>query len=98
MISFYFEKSTEMTIYPIGIKVRHEIKTHGILNKSITNFVAVKQVIIRIINKFFDLALNDGSQMREFMMNLRAMELVALFFCRGTTGAPFCRQIEKSLS
>jgi hypothetical protein len=33
MISFYFEKSTEMTGYLIGIKVRHEIKIHGIPNK-----------------------------------------------------------------
>jgi hypothetical protein len=33
IISFYFEKSTEMTRYPIGIKVRHEMKTHGISNE-----------------------------------------------------------------
>jgi hypothetical protein len=33
MISFYFEKFTEITGYPIGIKVRHEIKTHEISNK-----------------------------------------------------------------
>jgi hypothetical protein len=33
MIPFYFEKSIEMTGYPIGIKVRHEIKTHEIPNK-----------------------------------------------------------------
>jgi hypothetical protein len=33
IISFYFEKSTEMTGYPIDIKVRHEMKTHGIPNK-----------------------------------------------------------------
>jgi hypothetical protein len=33
MISFHFEKSTEMTGYPIGIKVRHEMKTHGIPNE-----------------------------------------------------------------
>jgi hypothetical protein len=30
MILFYFKKSTKMTGYPIDIKVRHEIKTHGI--------------------------------------------------------------------
>jgi hypothetical protein len=36
-----------MTGYPIGIKVRHEIN-------SITNSVATKQVIVRIINEFFD--------------------------------------------
>jgi hypothetical protein len=30
MLSFYFEKSTEMTGYPIDIKVRHEMKNHGI--------------------------------------------------------------------
>jgi hypothetical protein len=33
MISFYFEKSTKMTGYPIDIKVRHEMKTHGIPNE-----------------------------------------------------------------
>jgi hypothetical protein len=33
MISFYFEKFTEMTGYPIGIKVRHEMKNHGIRNE-----------------------------------------------------------------
>jgi hypothetical protein len=33
MISFYFEKSTEMTGYPIGIKVSHEMKTHRIPNE-----------------------------------------------------------------
>jgi hypothetical protein len=33
MTSFHFEKSIEMTGYPIGIKVRHEMKTHGILNE-----------------------------------------------------------------
>jgi hypothetical protein len=33
MISFYFEKSTEMTGYSIGIKVRHEMKTHRIENE-----------------------------------------------------------------
>jgi hypothetical protein len=61
MILFYFEKSTEMTTYLIGIKVRHEMKTYEIPNKFITNSVSIKQVIVRIINKFFDLALNDGS-------------------------------------
>jgi hypothetical protein len=61
MISFYFEKSTEITAYPIGIKVRHEMKTHKIPNKFITNFVTVKQVIIKIINIFFNLALNNAS-------------------------------------
>jgi hypothetical protein len=30
MISFYFGKPTEMTGYPIGIKVRHKMKNHGI--------------------------------------------------------------------
>jgi hypothetical protein len=45
MMSFHFEKSTEMTGYPIGIKVRHEMKR---------NSVAAKQVIVRIINEFFD--------------------------------------------
>jgi hypothetical protein len=33
MISFHFEKSTEMTGYPIGIKVRHKMKTYEILNE-----------------------------------------------------------------
>jgi hypothetical protein len=33
MISFHFEKSTEMTGYPIGIEVRHEVKNHGIQNE-----------------------------------------------------------------
>jgi hypothetical protein len=45
IISFYFGKSAEMTGYPIGIKVRHEMKT---------NSVAAKQLNVRIINKFFD--------------------------------------------
>jgi hypothetical protein len=55
MISFYFEKSTEITGYPVGIKVRHEMKIHEISNEnSITNSVAAKQVIVRIINEFFD--------------------------------------------
>jgi hypothetical protein len=40
-----------MTGYPIGIKVRHVMKNHGI---SITNSVAAKQVIVKIINEFFD--------------------------------------------
>jgi hypothetical protein len=54
MISFYFEKSTEMTGYPIGIKVRHEMKPIKFQMNSITNFMAAKQVIVRIINEFFD--------------------------------------------
>jgi hypothetical protein len=33
MILFYFDNSIEMTGYPIGIKVRHEMKNHGISNK-----------------------------------------------------------------
>jgi hypothetical protein len=33
MISFHFEKTTEMTGYPIGIKGRHEMKTNGIPNE-----------------------------------------------------------------
>jgi hypothetical protein len=33
MISFHVKKIIEMTGYPIGIKVRHEIKTHGIPNE-----------------------------------------------------------------
>jgi hypothetical protein len=28
IISFHFAKSTEMTGYPIGIKVRHDMKNH----------------------------------------------------------------------
>jgi hypothetical protein len=43
-----------MTRYPIGIKVRHEIKTMKFEMISITNSVAAKQVIVRIKNKFFD--------------------------------------------
>jgi hypothetical protein len=54
MISFHFGKSTEMTGYPIGIKVRHEIKTIKFEMNSITNSVAAKQVFARIINEFFD--------------------------------------------
>jgi hypothetical protein len=38
MISFYFEKSIEMIGYSIDIKVRHEIKTHGISNEFHTQF------------------------------------------------------------
>jgi hypothetical protein len=38
MISFHFEKSTEITGYPIGIKVRHEMKTHGIPNEFYNHF------------------------------------------------------------
>jgi hypothetical protein len=33
MISFHFEKSTEMIGYPIGIKVRYEMKNHRIQNE-----------------------------------------------------------------
>jgi hypothetical protein len=33
MILFYFLKSTEITGYPIGIKVRHEMKNYEILNE-----------------------------------------------------------------
>jgi hypothetical protein len=33
MISFNFGKSTKMIGYPIGIKVRLEIKNHGIQNE-----------------------------------------------------------------
>jgi hypothetical protein len=54
MISFYFGKSIEMTGYPIDIKVRHEMKNHGISNKLHNQSVAAKQVIVRIINKFFN--------------------------------------------
>jgi hypothetical protein len=57
IISFYFEKSTEMTGYPISIKVRHEMKNHEIRNEFHTNSMAVKQVIVRIINEFFDSSL-----------------------------------------
>jgi hypothetical protein len=38
MISFHFEKSTKMTGYPTGIKVRHEIKTHRIENEFYNQF------------------------------------------------------------
>jgi hypothetical protein len=38
-----------MTRYQIGIKVRHE-NPHN----SITNFVVAKQVIVKIINEFFN--------------------------------------------
>jgi hypothetical protein len=57
MISFHFEKSTEMTGYPIGIKVRHEMKNMEFKMNSITNSVAAKQVIDRIINEFFNSSL-----------------------------------------
>jgi hypothetical protein len=33
MISFHFEKSIKMIGYPIGIKVKHEMKTYGISNE-----------------------------------------------------------------
>jgi hypothetical protein len=33
MISFYFGKYTEMTGYPLGIKVRRGMKNHGIINE-----------------------------------------------------------------
>jgi hypothetical protein len=54
MISFHFAKSIEMTGYPIGIKVRHEMKTMEFQMNSITNSVAAKQVNVIIINGFFD--------------------------------------------
>jgi hypothetical protein len=38
MISFHFEKSIEMTGYPIGIKVRHKMKTHRIPNEFYNQF------------------------------------------------------------
>jgi hypothetical protein len=38
MISFHFEKFIEMTGYPIGIKVRHKIKNHGIQNEFYNQF------------------------------------------------------------
>jgi hypothetical protein len=38
VISFHFVKSTEMTGYPISIKVRHEIKIHGIPNEFYNQF------------------------------------------------------------
>jgi hypothetical protein len=37
MISFHLEKFIEMTGYPIGIKVRHEIKTIKFKVNSIIN-------------------------------------------------------------
>jgi hypothetical protein len=44
--------------YPIGIMVRHEIrKTMKFQMNSITNSMAAKQVIVRIINEFFDSSL-----------------------------------------
>jgi hypothetical protein len=54
MISFHFEKSIEMIEYSIDIKVRYEMKTHEIRNEFYNQFVAAKQVIVRIINEFFD--------------------------------------------
>jgi hypothetical protein len=54
MISFHFEKSTEITGYPIGIKVRHEMKPMEFQMNSIINSVTAKQVIVRIINEFID--------------------------------------------
>jgi hypothetical protein len=54
MISFYFVKFTEMTGYPIGIKVRHAMKKNlGILDEFHNQFVAAKHVKVRIINHFF---------------------------------------------
>jgi hypothetical protein len=42
MISFYFGKSTEMTGYPIGIKVRHKMKNHKILNEFPNQFRGIQ--------------------------------------------------------
>jgi hypothetical protein len=52
--SFHFGKFIEMIGYPIGIKVRHGMKTIEFQMNYITNSVAVKQVIVVIINEFFD--------------------------------------------
>jgi hypothetical protein len=46
IISFYFEKSTKITGYPIGIKVRHKIKTIEFEMNSITNSMTAKQILI----------------------------------------------------
>jgi hypothetical protein len=56
IISFYFlKKTTKMTGYPIAIKVRHEIKkTMEFKMNFIINSVAAKQIIDRIINKFYN--------------------------------------------
>jgi hypothetical protein len=43
-----------MTVYPIDIKVRHEKKNHEITNKFHNQLCGAKQVIVGIINKFFD--------------------------------------------
>jgi hypothetical protein len=54
MISFHFVKSTEITGYPIGIKVRHEMKKHRISNEFHNQFRGSQQVNVIIINEFFD--------------------------------------------
>jgi hypothetical protein len=55
MILFYFVKSTKMIEYPIDIKIRHKTKkTMELQINSIINYVAVKQINVRIINEFFD--------------------------------------------
>jgi hypothetical protein len=40
--------------YPIGIKVRHEMKNMEFKINFITNYVAAKQVMVRIKNGIFD--------------------------------------------
>jgi hypothetical protein len=51
----------EITGYQTGIKLRHEMKSKEFQMNSISNFVAAKQVILEIINKFFNSIPNDGS-------------------------------------
>jgi hypothetical protein len=49
-----FGNATEMTGYHKGIKIRHEMKIMEFEMNSVTNFVAAKQVISGITNKFLD--------------------------------------------
>jgi hypothetical protein len=47
-------KSTEITGYQKGIKVRHEMKIMKFQMNYVTNFVAAKQVTVGITNEFFN--------------------------------------------
>jgi hypothetical protein len=52
--SISFEKSTGMTGYQTGIKVRHGMKIMEFQMNSITNSVAAKQITLEITNEFFN--------------------------------------------
>jgi hypothetical protein len=52
-----FDKFTKITGYQTGIKVRHDMKIVEFQMNYVPNFIVAKQIIFKIINKFFNSSL-----------------------------------------